>query len=115
MVSVMRVERAADSDPVGDPHVDPIYRVRVWMPPVSAGMAWMVDERDVEGSPQVTNVIDWAVAEAGPGLFEIFVRWYDRHIDSDGNAAQYPRYTRVYGRPPEDSDLTVESVVFEAE
>ena len=111
----MRIERAAGSDSVGDPGLDPMYRVRVWKRPLSAAMGWMVDEWNVAGAEQVSDVIDWAATTAGTGLFEIFVQWHDHHTDHNGHAVRYPRYTRVQGRPPEDVGATVESVIFEAD
>ncbi|MDT0168885.1 hypothetical protein [Pseudarthrobacter sp. BRE9] len=111
----MRIERAADSDPVGDPDLGPMYRVRVWKRPSSAAMGWMVDEWDVAGAEQVSDVIGWAATTAGPGPFEVFIQWHDHHTDRNGNVVQYPRYVRVQGRPPEDAGVTVDSVIFETD
>lgn len=111
----MRVGRADTNDPVGDPDTGPTYRVRIWAPPPSAGWAWLMDEWDIFEARDVTDVISWAVETAGSGHCEVFVQWQDHHTDHQGKVVGYPRYTLVFGAPPDGVRAARVSVDMEAD
>lgn len=110
----MQSERADSGDPVGDGDSAAMYRVRFWTPPPAPHFAWLVDEWNVAGAEQVTDVIEWGTKKANGNPFEVFLRWEDYHLRRDGQPEPYARYVLVYGRPA-DVETTTETVVFESQ
>ena len=90
------------------------YRVRVWTRPGDDRFSWMVDEWDVREAPSVSAVIDWANSEWAGRPIEVFVKWSDRAVSSNGELEIVPRMTRVFGAPG-DNELTTETIYFHRE
>lgn len=106
---------ADPGDPVGDADPIPVYRVRIWSPPPSPRLAWLVDEWSVNDAGQVTDVIRWATETALENPFEVFLRWEEQHTSVAGVSSSRARYARVFGNPPRADVAVTKTLRFESE
>ena len=65
----------------------------------------MLDEWDVHDCDDVRDVIDWAVAQ-NTTAYEVGVRWPYSALQAPGVPVIRYRYTRVAGKPGDDSATT---------
>ncbi|KRC49173.1 hypothetical protein ASE16_10330 [Leifsonia sp. Root227] len=80
----------------------PAYRVRIWVPQSDPYTGWSVDDWDVTGATEVTEVIAWAEEEAARlpgGSCEVFVPAINHGTLADGTVAEQVHHLRVYGTP----------------
>ncbi|QHC55066.1 hypothetical protein [Rathayibacter tanaceti] len=67
----------------------PVFRVRLWMPPVEDGFAWLVDDGELTRG-DLDEVLVWAEEHARGNPYELFVR------------AGSPDFYGLRGRPADD-------------
>ncbi|MFJ8896067.1 hypothetical protein ACIRCZ_15910 [Leifsonia sp. NPDC102414] len=90
------------AEPPTWPMDTPAYRVRIWVPQPDPYTGWSVDDWDVTGATEVTEVIAWAEEEAARlpgGSCEVFVPAIDHDTLADGTVAEQVHHLRVYGTP----------------
>lgn len=110
----MDIKPVGPGEFIGEYPHPPEYRVRVWTPSEDSRLSWMVDEWDIGEAPSVSAVIDWANSEGAGRPIEVFVKWFDRAVSSNGELETVPRMTRVFGAPG-DTELTTETIYFHKE
>ena len=73
---------------------DSIYRVRIWTRPADSAMSWFVDEWELSGDLDVSEVIAWAQERSPEETFELFLV-----VQGNAGTGERERLVRLQGHP----------------